>query len=492
MPRRCTTPTSRRCSTSARSPTATAPVAAAVPGHGARPRPAALGAAAAAASRCRRGTPPTWSAQAADALAAAHALGIVHRDVKPANLLVTPDGTVKITDFGIARAADGATLTQTGQVIGTAALHLPRAGRGLPRHRGQRRLLAGRGALRVPRGPPPVRAGHPDLGGARARPRAVPPLPADVPERLRAVVDKALAKRPEDRFATAADLATALRGGAVTGFAGAVPTAAAAAGVPHPDSTQVLERPEPAGTVTRDETTERRESRRRPAWWLWASAAVAVLLLILGINAVAGEDDPAPAATAGTGRRGGRRARGGHRRPGAAARVRLIGRPFGEVDEGARGGRPLRAGAAGRRRVRGGPRRAPSPGSTRTAGSARRDHLRRRLRRLPVPDEEDEVEDLVRGDADKAEDKDHGKDGDRATPARRRASTSDDQRTRTTPDRRPLRARRDARLRRHVRGPPGHDLRLGRIVAVKVLRADLARDPTFQARFRREAQTPPR
>lgn len=71
-------------------------------------------------------------AQTASALHAAHAVGLVHRDIKPGNLLITPDGRVKITDFGIARVADQVPLTATGQVMGTVQYLSPEQASGKP------------------------------------------------------------------------------------------------------------------------------------------------------------------------------------------------------------------------------------------------------------------------------------------------------------------------------------------------------------------------
>ncbi|MGH3363633.1 MAG: serine/threonine protein kinase [Nocardioidaceae bacterium] len=234
-------------------------------------------------------------AQAADAIAAAHALGIVHRDVKPANLLVTPEGQVKITDFGIARAGDGAAITQTGQIVGTPHYISPEQAEGRPASEASDIYALGVVLYECLAGQRPFARDTPiQVALAHIR-EDVPPLPDDVPERVRAIVEKALAKRPEDRFASAADLATALRGGAVAGLAAAGAAAGAAGMGLGAETTQILERP-PTGPVAATPMDEdERDRKGLPPWWPWAAAAAAVLVVVLATAALAGSGSPEPA-----------------------------------------------------------------------------------------------------------------------------------------------------------------------------------------------------
>lgn len=149
--------------------------------------------------------------QTAAALHQAHQAGLVHRDIKPGNLLITPDGTVKITDFGIARVADQVPLTATGQVMGTVQYLAPEQASGKPASPATDIYSLGIVAYEALAGRRPFR-GESQVSIAMAHIKEAPPeLPVTIPEPVRQLVMSCMAKKPEGRPATADDLAKAAR-----------------------------------------------------------------------------------------------------------------------------------------------------------------------------------------------------------------------------------------------------------------------------------------
>jgi eukaryotic-like serine/threonine-protein kinase len=170
--------------------------------------------------------------QAARALHVAHTAGIIHRDIKPANLMVTGDGVVKITDFGIARGGGSSTMTQTGQVMGTAQYVSPEQATGRRITPSSDLYSLGVVAYECLAGTPPFAADTPIALALMHVREDPPPLPADVPPAVRGLVSAMLAKEPDDRPAGAhevAEQAHRLRtGGAAFADAGAETEAVAA------------------------------------------------------------------------------------------------------------------------------------------------------------------------------------------------------------------------------------------------------------------------
>ena len=247
----------------------------------------------------------TLIADAADAIGAAHAAGIVHRDVKPANLLVTPDRQIKITDFGIARAADGIALTATGQVMGTPQYLSPEQAEGSIATHASDIYSLGVVLFECLAGYRPF-GGDTPITTALAHLRdPIPDLPDFVPADLAAVVRRALAKKPSERFASAADFAAALRDPA----ARIAPPGVAPAPPGDADSTWVMPSvgstetpgptPTPASTSTPTSGPSADQRPRSPAW-LWILLAVVVIavvavLLVTQLNN--SDDNPGPQET---------------------------------------------------------------------------------------------------------------------------------------------------------------------------------------------------
>jgi serine/threonine protein kinase len=157
-----------------------------------------------------------WGLQAAEALAHAHQRGVIHRDVKPSNLLLDESGTVWLTDFGLARRADEVTLTMTGVLMGTPRYMSPEQAAAVKQPLDQRTDIYSLGATlyELATGKPVFDADTPQgviTQILHAEPVAPRLIQAQLPRDLETILLKCLAKEPARRYATAAALADDLR-----------------------------------------------------------------------------------------------------------------------------------------------------------------------------------------------------------------------------------------------------------------------------------------
>jgi serine/threonine-protein kinase len=244
----------------------------------------------------------------ASALEAAHRRGIVHRDVKPGNILITDDGDVKVTDFGIARAVSEASMTVTGTTLGSVHYFSPEQARGDEVTGASDVYALGIVLYEMLTGRRPFE-GDSAAGVALKRLNEDPPRPETyrpVPSGLSAIVMRALERDPARRFPDAGSFAEALRvwqrdpaaGAAAAGMAGAGAAGVAAAiGSPPPGDAPLppageptvyvpprVARPSDRSPMNVNAPPPRRpppayEERRGQPWWIWLVVLLAVILL---------------------------------------------------------------------------------------------------------------------------------------------------------------------------------------------------------------------
>jgi eukaryotic-like serine/threonine-protein kinase len=225
----------------------------------------------------------TLALQACSGLETAHEAGLVHRDIKPQNLLLTPGGTLKIADFGIARSLDGTQLTEAGTVLGTAAYLAPEQAAGEPVTATADVYALGAVLYELLTGRPPYVAETLAELFAKQRRGAIAPVrefAPDVPSSLEDAVMRALARDPAYRPESAAAFADELGGATAV--------------------TQVDRSAAPTKLMRRVRSSWGRSAAaaRGPRWALLAAAALAAVVLVVVVAVSHGGGSKAPAKPA--------------------------------------------------------------------------------------------------------------------------------------------------------------------------------------------------
>lgn len=232
--------------------------------------------------------------QVLDALRYAHRRGLVHRDIKPQNVLVGPEGELKVADFGIARAVDDLQMTQTGMIVGTAHYIAPEQAAGQPVTPSADLYAVGVVLFEMLTGRLPFEGDQPvaiALQHVNDDPPAVSIVNPTVPRDLEDVVMRALAKSPEQRFADAEEFIGALQAvrqrilsGAPVPESGGSWAAAPVYGPGHAQTTGGWMQPAagmavPAG-ITGYDAEEQAQSRRRRNWTFGVIGALALVAVV--------------------------------------------------------------------------------------------------------------------------------------------------------------------------------------------------------------------